>query len=65
MAKPKSRSKSKTKALDNLLGFLPYSGPPKTIREMDEAVAAEAVAMWERFEKSCSEKPRRRRGKAK
>ena len=37
---PKIGSKSGT--WDSVLGCLPYSGPRKSIREMDEGVAAEA-----------------------
>ncbi|MGA2903203.1 MAG: AbrB/MazE/SpoVT family DNA-binding domain-containing protein [Candidatus Korobacteraceae bacterium] len=36
------KSDAKTGTWDGLVGCLPYSGPRKSIREMDEAVAAEA-----------------------
>lgn len=34
--------RTKHGSLDRLFGFLPYSGRPKTLKDMDEAVAAEA-----------------------
>jgi AbrB family looped-hinge helix DNA binding protein len=37
---PKPRVESRT--WDSLVGCIPYSGPRKSIREMDEGVAAEA-----------------------
>jgi len=37
---PKGTAKSRT--WRSILGLLPYSGRPKSIREMDEGVAAEA-----------------------
>jgi len=40
LLRPKSAVKSGS--WDKLLGFLPYTGRPKTIPEMDEAVLAEA-----------------------
>ena len=33
---------AKTRTWRSILGLLPYSGRPKSIREMDEGVAAEA-----------------------
>jgi hypothetical protein len=32
-----------TVKLENLIGILPYSGPPKTIEEIDEAIARSAI----------------------
>lgn len=29
-------------SLDRLFGFLPYSGRPKTLKQMDDAISAEA-----------------------
>ena len=34
--------RAKRGSLDRLFGFLPYSGRPKSLKEMDDAVAAEA-----------------------
>jgi AbrB family looped-hinge helix DNA binding protein len=36
---------------DAVRGCLKYDGPPRTIEEMDEAVAREARRMWEEFER--------------
>ena len=36
------KSSAKTRTWRSLLGYLPYSGRRKSIREMDEGVAAEA-----------------------
>lgn len=38
--RPKRRAEART--WDDLLGCIPYPGPRRSIREMDEAVAAEA-----------------------
>jgi len=36
------RCSRKGGSLDRLFGFLPYSGRPKTLKEMDDAITAEA-----------------------
>ncbi|HET7054997.1 MAG TPA: AbrB/MazE/SpoVT family DNA-binding domain-containing protein [Thermomicrobiales bacterium] len=36
--------------IDDVAGCLKRHGPPKSVREMDEAVAAEARRRWRKFE---------------
>jgi AbrB family looped-hinge helix DNA binding protein len=36
---------------EEVRGCLKYDGPPRTIEEMDEAVARETRRMWEEFER--------------
>jgi AbrB family looped-hinge helix DNA binding protein len=40
LLKPKTGGKSRT--WESIIGCVPYAGPSKSIKEMDEAVAAEA-----------------------
>jgi len=40
LLQPKSSTKSGS--LERLFGLLPYSGRPKTLKEMDDAITAEA-----------------------
>jgi AbrB family looped-hinge helix DNA binding protein len=37
--------------IEEVYGCLKYEGPPRTIEEMEEAVAREARRMWEKFER--------------
>lgn len=37
--------------IDEVAGCLKYDGPPVSIEEMDEAIAREARARWDRFTK--------------
>jgi len=39
----------------NLRGMFKWTGPPVTIEEMNEAIAAHVVEDWERFERQRSE----------
>ncbi|MGL4438988.1 MAG: AbrB/MazE/SpoVT family DNA-binding domain-containing protein [Bosea sp. (in: a-proteobacteria)] len=34
--------------LDDLIGILPYSGPPKTLAEMEQGIADAVKERWER-----------------
>jgi AbrB family looped-hinge helix DNA binding protein len=34
--------------IDDLIGCLPYSGPPKTIAEMDKGIEEAVLERWER-----------------
>ena len=38
-------------ALDELIGCIPYDGPPVSVAEMDEAVEEAARRMWHAFER--------------
>ena len=36
--------------LDEVIGCIPYDGPPVSIEEMDRSVDEAARAMWDEFE---------------
>jgi hypothetical protein len=40
-------------ALDELIGCVPYDGPPVSVEEMDAAVEQAVREMWEEFERDC------------
>jgi len=42
LLKPKTKAERKSITIDDLVGILPYKGPRRSIREMDEAVLREA-----------------------
>ena len=43
--------KRRRTSLDDVIGCIPYDGPPVSLAEMDESVEQAAREMWDRFER--------------
>lgn len=51
----RARRTRRRTTLDEVIGCIPYHGPPVSLAEMDTAVEQAAREMWDEFERRCGE----------